>query len=218
MTTTGSLTITRPTEGDEAHRLVRRVMNRHGTAMRTRPLLCHTTLGDVWANAWALPFRCANFAEVCCLDVLENVRDDEALVDELARVLAPGGRLVLRVPATGPVAGLDPYNLFRYLVDVTGRGSRMTEVDEIGWRRHYAPEEIARLLGPDRFRITYRATSGIGLEQLTAFGGMVLFNWLRPDDDRLRRANRAAARIGALEAAIPTGQQGFLLSVEAVRL
>ncbi|MGH2530695.1 MAG: methyltransferase domain-containing protein [Thermomicrobiales bacterium] len=217
MTTTEVLTITRPTDGDDAHRLVRRVMNRHGTAMRTRPLLCHTARGDVWANAWALPFLCSSFAEVRCFDLLENVRDDEALVDELARVLAPGGRLLLRVPATGPVAGLDPYNLYRYLVDVTDRGRRASEIDEIGWRRHYSLDEIERLLGADRFRVAHWATEGIGLEQLATFGGMVLFRWLRSTEERYERVASLAGRIGQVEAALPTGRYGYSLTVEAVR-
>jgi SAM-dependent methyltransferase len=218
MTTTDLLTITRPTDGDDARRLARRVLNRHGTAMKTRPLLCRTGHGAVWANAWAFPFPCHSFREVRCLDVLENVRDDEALIDELARVLVPGGRLRLRLPAAGPIAGLDPYNLFRYLVDVTGRGARAPEIDEIGWRRHYSLSEVAQLLGEDRFRIIRQETSGVGLEQIATFGGMVLFRWLRHADEPYRRTRSLAARVGAIEAAVPTGRLGFALAVEAVRL
>ncbi|MGH2558716.1 MAG: class I SAM-dependent methyltransferase [Thermomicrobiales bacterium] len=217
MTTSDVLTITRPTDGDDAHRLIRRVINRHGTAMKTRPLLCHTERSDVWANAWALPFRCGSFAQVRCLDVLENVRDDEALVDELARVLAPGGRLLLRVPRAGPLAGLDPYNLYRYLVDITGRGNRSPEIDELGWRRHYSLAEIDRVLGSGRFHVSHWATEGIGGEQLTTFGGMVLFRWWRHKEPSYERVASLAERIGHVEAALPAGRFGFSLTVEAVR-
>jgi SAM-dependent methyltransferase len=51
------------------------------------------------ADAAALPFGDAAFDVVCCLDVVEHVDDDRAVLRELRRVTRPGGRLVLTVPA-----------------------------------------------------------------------------------------------------------------------
>jgi SAM-dependent methyltransferase len=46
----------------------------------------------------ALPFPDASFNAVLAFEVLEHVGDDAALLDEIARVSAPGGLLVLSTP------------------------------------------------------------------------------------------------------------------------
>jgi SAM-dependent methyltransferase len=48
-----------------------------------------------------LPFADGTFDLAVALDVLEHVGDDEAALRELARVLAPGGRLLVTVPQYG---------------------------------------------------------------------------------------------------------------------
>jgi SAM-dependent methyltransferase len=50
------------------------------------------------ASATALPFRAASFGTVIANSVLEHVRDLDASLAEVARVLRPGGRLLLTVP------------------------------------------------------------------------------------------------------------------------
>ena len=45
-----------------------------------------------------LPFRDAEFDRVVVVDMLEHVADDGAFATELARVLQPGGRLVVNTP------------------------------------------------------------------------------------------------------------------------
>src|SRR6185295_188165 len=45
-----------------------------------------------------LPFRDAEFDRVVVVDMLEHVDDDRAFVLELARILKPGGRLVVNTP------------------------------------------------------------------------------------------------------------------------
>lgn len=47
----------------------------------------------------ALPFCDASFDLLTALDVLEHIDDDRGTLREIARVLAPGGRLVVTVPA-----------------------------------------------------------------------------------------------------------------------
>jgi SAM-dependent methyltransferase len=47
----------------------------------------------------ALPFADATFDIVLLLDVLEHVRDERAALAQIARVLRPGGSLILTVPA-----------------------------------------------------------------------------------------------------------------------
>lgn len=53
------------------------------------------------ATATHLPFRDGSFAVAMATEVLEHIDDDDALVRELARVLEPGGCLLVSVPYTG---------------------------------------------------------------------------------------------------------------------
>ena len=50
------------------------------------------------ADGFHLPFPDACFDRVMCTETLEHVRDDLALVREMARVLRPGGALAVSVP------------------------------------------------------------------------------------------------------------------------
>ena len=54
---------------------------------------------DVCASALALPFRDATFDVVAAFDVIEHCDPEGRAVSELARVLRPGGRLLVSVPA-----------------------------------------------------------------------------------------------------------------------
>ena len=51
------------------------------------------------ADVHQLPFQDRDFDAVVCGEVLEHLEDDRAAVGELARVLRPGGSLVVSVPA-----------------------------------------------------------------------------------------------------------------------
>lgn len=53
----------------------------------------------VCASALALPFPDETFDVVGAFDVLEHCEPEDRAVEELARVLTPGGRLLLSVPA-----------------------------------------------------------------------------------------------------------------------
>ena len=46
-----------------------------------------------------LPFDDAEFDVACAFDVIEHIPDDVAALRDMARVVRPGGRLVLTVPA-----------------------------------------------------------------------------------------------------------------------
>lgn len=55
--------------------------------------------GDVRAiDGSRLPFESASFDLVVIVDLLEHVQDDRRLVEECARVLRPGGTLIVNVP------------------------------------------------------------------------------------------------------------------------
>lgn len=53
----------------------------------------------VCASALALPFQDGTFDVVCAFDVLEHCDPESLAMQELSRVLAPAGRLLLSVPA-----------------------------------------------------------------------------------------------------------------------
>lgn len=53
----------------------------------------------VCGSAMALPFVDEAFDVVAAFDVVEHCEDDAVAVSEIARVLAPGGRMLLSVPA-----------------------------------------------------------------------------------------------------------------------
>jgi SAM-dependent methyltransferase len=58
------------------------------------------TAGEgVCASATQLPFGDSMFDVVAAFDVIEHCESESAAVSELARVLAPGGRMLLAVPA-----------------------------------------------------------------------------------------------------------------------
>jgi SAM-dependent methyltransferase len=69
------------------------------------------------ADALRLPFADASVAEARAGSLLEHFHDPCDMLDELHRVLAPDGRLVVRVPALGTnAAHLDPTH--RFLADL----------------------------------------------------------------------------------------------------
>ena len=52
----------------------------------------------IQADALSLPFKNATFPTVVCSEVLEHLPDDRAALREMARVMAPGGALILTFP------------------------------------------------------------------------------------------------------------------------
>lgn len=90
---------------------------------------------DLAADAEHLPFADALFQRIECDAVLEHVERPEAIVAELARVLAPGGFLHLVTPFAHPFHEY-PRDYRRFTLDglrLLGEGSGLAPVKE-GWR------------------------------------------------------------------------------------
>lgn len=66
---------------------------------------------DGTADAQALPFQDASFDNIVLLDVLHHVENPSLFFAEAARVLRPGGRIVMLEPAITPLSGI----FYRYL-------------------------------------------------------------------------------------------------------
>ncbi|MFQ5880865.1 MAG: class I SAM-dependent methyltransferase [Candidatus Methylomirabilales bacterium] len=67
---------------------------------------------DVIADAHLLPFKSASFDIVYSIAVLEHVKKSWTVADEIARVLRPGGHVVLEVPFLNVIHDKDDY--FRF--------------------------------------------------------------------------------------------------------
>jgi SAM-dependent methyltransferase len=84
-----------------------------------------------------LPFPEASFDRVAVVDMLEHVRDDEALAAELARVTRPGGRLVVNTP-----------HLKRTALRRVRHALGQTDERHGHVRPGYTPGRLRELLGP----------------------------------------------------------------------
>jgi len=99
------------------------------------------------------------------VDYLEHIRDDGAFADELARILKPGGRVILNVPHLKPRSLV---NRFRHAIGLT---------DE--WHGHlrpgYSVEVLRALLGP-RFELERAVTYSKAFSELadTGLNGLYL--------------------------------------------
>jgi SAM-dependent methyltransferase len=83
-----------------------------------------------------LPFTDASFDLVIALDLIEHLEDDEAALKELARVLAPGGQVIIFTPA---------YRFLWSLQDVVSHHYRRYTAADLRRKLDAAGFEIAKL-------------------------------------------------------------------------
>jgi SAM-dependent methyltransferase len=115
----------------------------------------------VRASATRLPFGDGAFDVVVALDVLEHIPDHEAAAREIARVLAPGGFVIVTVPA---------YRSLWSRHDVA-----------LMHQRRYRSGEVKRLLGAPGLRVA-RLTYTVSL--------FLPIVWAIRTSQRLRRSSR----------------------------
>jgi SAM-dependent methyltransferase len=68
---------------------------------------------NVLADAHALPFQSSYFSMALSTEMLEHVKDPQRVVDEIARVLQPGGKLILTTRFVFPIHEA-PFDFFRF--------------------------------------------------------------------------------------------------------
>ena len=108
------------------------------------------------------PYAGESFDAITLTDVLEHVADEKAALDELFRVLKPGGRLIITTPHRGLFGFMDPDNYAWHLrTKFPGLHRRLFRmkhgrdpVPKVGYEskhRHYSLDDFKTLLGNSAF-------------------------------------------------------------------
>jgi SAM-dependent methyltransferase len=118
-----------------------------------RALVERERLQFLVADAGALDFSDGAFTKIAAISVLEHIVDEGPVIRELARVLAPGGRLVISVP-------FDPWRdeprYFRRKVYVEGQ-----QPTEQFFMRYYSEQNLRdRLIEPSGLRLMEQSYFG----------------------------------------------------------
>jgi SAM-dependent methyltransferase len=87
---------------DYAFDELRQVRNTFAVMVEMGEAPVGTSTSEVRGDAVRLPFPDGTFDRIIASEVLEHVLDDEGALDELARVLKPGGVLAATIPAWLP--------------------------------------------------------------------------------------------------------------------
>lgn len=166
-----------------------------------RPLVSEITCVDWSGNAESrqhldiahdlnqpLPLETSRYDTAILSDVLEHIRRPEALLSDVSRILAPGGKLLLNVPFFYWLHE-QPHDYFRYSEHalrsfVEQTGLRLTLLEGLGG----APEVLADVIGKH-------------LSQVPIVGGVAA--------RLLQRTTVAAAGLGPLSRALAPSRQRF---------
>jgi len=127
-----------------------------------------------------LPFGDAQFDTIVLSDVLEHIADPQALCREMARILAPGGRLLMNTPFYYWLHEV-PHDYYRYtefaLRDLLARsGLEVLHLEPLGGIREVLADLTARCLervpgaGPPLADLVQIAASAVGRRPAGAAG------------------------------------------------
>jgi len=168
------------------------------------------------ADAGSVPLPDASFDAAIGLDVLEHLADERGAVAELARLVRPGGTVVVSVPHRGLLGRLDSLNLYARFARLTGRGAVPPEIAATGVHRHYSLAELRALLEP-AFEVRRVERTGLGLAELVHLPILLAFRWLLPIEPAYRAATYAYYATYLAEDVLPMGPLGYHLLVVATR-
>jgi len=151
----------------------------------------------------ALPFPDSFFDSVIMLDVLEHVPSERLTLQEVDRVLKPGGRLIISVPHKGTFAFIDAQNSRMFAV-----GRKVIKGRENGQHhKHYSLEELNGLLGGS-YRLTHSRYGGYFL--FPVLGYFLMFT----DALRLWRVSSSFRRVEQVDFDRDRGEKSWHLMAE----
>ncbi len=176
----------------------------------------HPTGEYILCSAEALPLSNASFDGVLFLDVLEHVKNEQAVISEIRRVLKPGGTLVISVPHRGFLGRLDSLNLSANIVRRTHRGLFPAEIAQTGVHRHYSKAQLRALLGP-AFTIRRTMYTGLGVAELVNIPLLIVCRYLLMWEWLYQILQYVYFLVYLLEDLIPVGPIGYHLMLVATR-
>lgn len=156
-------------------------------------------------------------SRILALDVIEHVEDEQAWLEELTRLLAPGGEIFVRVPAEGPMAWLDAPNIYRYLTEFTDRGAAPHETKPTGWHRHYRRSDLIDLIKCRGLRITSISQENTPLPDIAQLIGLVAGDLVLGHRDTETRLIAIRDKLDRRGRGLPLGKLGTRLRVTAVK-
>jgi SAM-dependent methyltransferase len=170
-------------------------------------------LAIVRGSAEALPFPDDSFDALTMLDVLEHLPDPRRALAEVARVLRPGGTLLLTVPHGGALAGLDSLNLYEALRTWLP-GFPPLDPSERGYprHRHFRLAELGGLLGAD-WRLERVAGTGTGLAEPLNLVLLLVCRGLLRWEASYRWLRFGYYSLILADDLLPTGRFGYNLAV-----
>lgn len=156
-------------------------------------------------------------SRILALDVIEHVEDERAWLEELTRLLAPGGEITVRVPAEGPMAWLDAPNIYRYLTEFTDRGEAPHETKPTGWHRHYRRSDLMGLIECRGLRITSFSQENTALPDIAQLLGLIAGDLVLGHRDTETRLIAIRDRLERRRRGPTLGPLGTRLRVTAVK-
>lgn len=152
---------------------------------------------------------------VLLLDVIEHIAEPERTIGQAARVLRPGGVLIVTVPHRGTLRWLDALNLYAGLCRCWPSLPPLEAATESegGSHRHFTPDELARVLGP-KFTVERVARTGLGTQELVSIAMIAAGVGLRAQF-LVSMLMPLHLIVGTLDDLLPTGRLAYNLAVRA---
>ena len=177
----------------------------------------HKGVKFVLAKGEKIPFANNYFDTIIMGDVLEHVENERKTLNEVYRVLKPGGTLVLCVPHKGLFGFVDSFNLKFYFPNLyklwKGKNYNPKVYKIQPWHRHYSIEDLKRLFGK-RFTVERVHRGGLILTPVI---------WITEDvmtdrNIKSKTLNKILNNVRHVEYQMPFGRFGYHIILRAKKL